>query len=165
MTRLERYKQDLAKLEEKRSRLLRTMNLVKASALNDDIENVKKLIEESEKYEAKPIKQLLSREKLNQSGLIPAMIECHLAADFLAYLTYNIEDILKKNGLKYVNIIPELKEIRNKCNTFASRLCNCGEDLNDLLIENDTLISALHKKCCSYMEQRLKGQYEIKDPE
>lgn len=157
MTRLERYKQKLEEIKAKRNRLLRSYNLVKASALNAEIEEIEKLIGEAEQYEAKPIRELLTREQIQESGFVAALIECHIAADFLAYCTYNVEDILKRFGMHAVTMLPDLKEIRKRCDDFAARMYGMNEDLDNLITDDETLMEAMHKKACSYITQRLKN--------
>lgn len=155
MTKLERYKQKLAELEAKRNELMRQGKYMQMQRLSADIENVKKLIKQAESYEPKPIRELVAMDKIHESGIIPALIECHLAADYLAACAYNVNDIIEGLGFKAVSIIPELKELIRKSNSFASQLCSKSELLSDMLIDNETLINALHKKTIHYIDQRV----------
>lgn len=162
MTRLERYRQQLAELEGRRSQLMRQGRYMQMYKLNSDIEEIKALIAEAEQYEAKPIKELLGMDKINESGIIPALIECHLVADYLTACTYTVNDIIKKLGFQPVSVIPELKEIISKSSSFASQLCDKSEILSNMLTDNDTLLEALHKKTMSYIFQRINPKQKSK---
>lgn len=87
MTRYDRYKEKLLKLEEKSSLFLRSGRYVQAQELHRDIEKIKNLIEEAHAYEEsrnpRPLYELTSKEELGQMGIIPLMIECHLITDML----------------------------------------------------------------------------------
>lgn len=154
MTRLERYRQQLMELEAKRNQFMRQGKYMQMRQLDVDLEQVREHIREAEAYEAKPIKELISMDEIHESGLIPALMESHLAADYLAACCYNLKDIISKMGFRAVSIIPELNQIISRCNSFASILCEKNEILTDMLLDNDTLIDALHKKTLSYIRQR-----------
>jgi hypothetical protein len=153
MTRLERYKEQLAKLEHKRGEFMRRGKYMEMQRLAADIDEVKRLISEAE---PKPVTELFSPEQLRESGLVPAIVEVHLAADYLAACCYTVEDIVKKLGGVPVSVIPELKEIIKKSNAFCSFLYEKDEDLRNLITDDETLMNALHKKSLSYMNQRLR---------
>lgn len=160
MTKLERYKEQLRRLEEKRGRLLRSGNLVKAASLHIEIENVQKLIKQVEDYEEwckpKPVRDLFSDEELQEMNIIPLMIECHLIADLLTAITYEIVDKLRNHGFESVYFSKDLEDVIKKSEFFAGFLTSLTPELRDLLLQNDTLNEALHKKIVNYMNQRLK---------
>ena len=160
MTRLERYREQLAKLEAKRNMLMRTGRYVNSVRLNQDIIEIEKCIREAEEYEEscrpKPLKEILSEEELHEMGIIPLMIECHLAADFLTGIAYEIVDICKKHGLSDITFMPDLKDLIEKSEMFASFLTKISPELRSLVVNNETLNNALHKKCINYIGQRLK---------
>lgn len=89
-------------------------------------------------------------------GIIPLIIECHLAADFLTEVSYMVVDICKKHGLSDISLMPDLKEIIKKTDKFASFLTGVSPELTDLLVRNETFNASLHKKYVKYIEQRLK---------
>lgn len=155
MTRLERYRQQLDELRAKYHRLNQCGKYMQAQRLMNEILNVEKQIKEAEDYEAKPLVELVGRDKVNESNLVTLMLEAHLAADFLTDCTFNIKSTVQKLGLRAVTIVPELEEIRKKSNEFAERLMSISSEFNDLMIEDETLIDALHKKTLSYIKQRL----------
>lgn len=160
MTRYERYREQLAKLEEKRSSLMRSGRFVDSFALNEDIKEVERAIAQAEEYERlkspQPIKEVLSEEELHEMGIIPLIIECHLVADFLTEVSYMVVDICKNHGLSDISLMPDLKEIIKKTDKFASFLTGVSPELSDLLVRNETFNTSLHKKYVKYIEQRLK---------
>ena len=160
MTRLERYRRQLAELEARRGRLLRSGNFVKASALSQDILEIERLIGEAEEYEEsmkpRPIRELVTKEKLDEMGIIPLMIECHLVADFLTEISYEIVDICRKEGFEDVRLMPELKELIKRSEVFASFLTSLSPELMNLVVNNETFNASLHKKYVKYIEQRIK---------
>ena len=99
---------------------------------------------------------VLTKQELHEMGIIPLMIECHLAADFLTGLSYMIVDICKEHGFTDVRLMPEIRELLEKCEKFASALAEMSPELKDLIVNNETLNDALHKKCLGYIKQRLK---------
>lgn len=160
MTRLERYREQLAKLEEKRSTLLRSGRFIEANNLNNDLREIEMLIKQAEEYEEatkpKPLKDIVTKKQLNEMGIIPLMIECHLAADFLTGVAYSVVDICKKHGFSDVVLMPDLQDIIKKTEKFASFLTKVSPELCKLVTENDTFNESVHKKYLKYIEQRLK---------
>lgn len=156
MTRLERYKEKLKEFEHKRNNFMRQGRYDLMRRLDNDIADLRREIEEAERYEAKPIKQLMSSEEIEKHNLIPMLIEAHLAADFLTDCCYNIKDTLSKMGYNATTIVPELMEIKKRADSFACKLIGKNDKLNDLLALDDTLVAALHKKIFSYMKQRME---------
>ncbi len=156
MTRLDRYKAKLATLEARRAQLMRQGKYPQMQQLDADLQEVRTLIADAEEYEAKPIRELLTEDEIHQSGLIPLLLECHLAADFLTDCTTILMERIKALGFRAVTLVPDMKEIIRKSDAFASILCTKGELLSDLLTDNETLLSAMHKKTLSYIEQRMQ---------
>ncbi len=155
MKKLERFRAQLEELRRRRGELLRTGNLVKAMNLGKEIQEVERLIKEAEEYEARPISESLTREEVEQMGSVPRMIECHLILDLLVDAAYDIKDRCEAQGLTGVRFVPELDEIIQKAECFASFLTKVSPELCDLLVRNDTLNASLHKKYQSYIAQRL----------
>ena len=158
MRKIERYRKKLAELEARRGSLIRSGNFVMAAALNNDIKKVESIVKELEKYEEltkpKPIKELISMDEIHKSGIIPMIMECHLAADYLTACAYQLKDTIKEMGFNPVSLILDIEEIIKKSDTFASILCQKNQCLSDLLTDNDTLLQALHKKTLGYIMQR-----------
>lgn len=99
---------------------------------------------------------VLTKQEPHEMGIIPLMIECHLAADFLTGLSYMIVDICKEHGFTDVRLMPEIRELLDKCEKFANALTEMCPELKDLIVNNETLNDALHKKYLGYIKQRLK---------
>lgn len=159
MKLIEEYRRDLAELEKRHSWLLRTGRLVQAINLSSEISKVRKMIaEEEERRRPKPITELITGEQLRASNLIPLLIETYLAMDYVNDCVYNVIDNANSMGLDIVNIAPELSDIRDKSQTFASFLCKQNQFLSDLMTDNEFLIAALHKKTRSYIEQRSRNE-------
>lgn len=156
MTRLERYEQKLATLEGRRSQMLRKGRYVDVQMLDSEIEEAKALIREAKDYQAKPVLELLSREEIQESGLVALLIESHLAADFLADICFRIEQVFKERGLQAVSIVPDIKDLLKRSNIFASILCLKNAELSSLLIDNEDLIGKLHSDTLGYIKERLE---------
>ncbi len=157
MASLESYKWQLHKLEERRGRLLRAMRLGEANALHKEIQDIEKLIKSTEELEKpKQIWDVLSNEEINEMGIIPLMIECHLITDFLEEIAYMIVDICKAHGLTRIRFVDNLDELIKKADIFACLLLKRCPDQKDMLLRNDTFNASLHKKYLKYMEQRAK---------
>ena len=155
MNRIDRLNQQLEQLKRRRSQYLRESRYLELQKLDNDIRTLEDKIEESRYYASQPIRQLISKEEAINSGLIACIIECHLAADFLTDCCYNLKQILSRHGLVAKSLVPEMDEIRIISDRIASQLCTYGNDnLTSLMTDNDTLLSALHKKTLSYIEQR-----------
>lgn len=166
MTRLERYREKLARLEEKRALLMRSGRYLESNALNDDIKDVERAIREAEEYEERcrprSLKDTVSKEELDEMGIIPLMIVCHLASDFLTGVCYDIVDRCKAHGFTDVRLMPELKEVLRVNNRFASALTEMGPSLSKIITGNETLNEAILKKYITYIEQRLTPKKEKK---
>lgn len=160
MTRLEIYKERLDKLYVKKDQLNKAGKYIQANNLHKDILEIEKLIKEAEEYEEackpRPVVDMVSQEELNQMGIIPLMIECHLIADMLTEVSYMIADKFKEYGFQEIEFMPELQDIIKKSDKFASFLTDMSEELKGLLVRNETLNASLHKKYTNYIEQRLK---------
>lgn len=159
MASLSTYKKQLAKLEEKRNALMRSGKYIQSFALNEDIKEVENLIKQAEAYEEaskyRPIKEILSRQEIDEMGLIPLMIECHLVSDFLVEITYMISDICKSKGLSELKFSEDITRAIKANEVFASFLSQMSPELCNLLVRNETFNASLHKKYLKYIEQRL----------
>lgn len=155
MTRLERYKEKVKDLEWRRNQFMRQGRYDKMRQLEHDIEEVRVLIAQAEEFEAKPIKELMTSEQITESNLIPLIIEAHLASDFLTDCCYNIQDTINRMGFSAVTIIPELIELRKKADEFAAKLAGKNPMLDDMLIDDETMIEGMHKRLLKYIEQRM----------
>lgn len=161
-TKLSRYKDRLVKLEERRNILMRAGKYIQSMELNRDIEDVRKLIAAEEDYlKPKPLKELVSKEQADEVTNI--IIECHLAADYLTAMAYEIKDWFDKNGLIPHSVIPELNQIVKLSESFAGSVCKVNPNLRDMMINNDTLIEALHKKCQTYIKRNLNPKKKAKN--
>lgn len=159
MKLIEEFKRDLAVLEKRHTWLLRTRQYVTAMNVASEITKIRKMIaEEEERRRPKPITELISGEQLRASKLIPLLIETYLAMDYVNDCVYNVIDNANNIGLDIVHVAPELSDIKEKSQTFASFLCKQSQFLSDLMTDNETLINALHKKTQSYIEQRSKKE-------
>lgn len=139
---------------------MRSENYLQSLRLGDEIENVSKLIKEAEEYEEqckmRPIKDVVSKQELDEMGIIPMMIICHLAADFLTQEAYEIVDVCKAHGFDDVVLAPDLRDLLKAADRFAGFLTKVSPELCDLLVRNETFNTSLHKKYLKYIEQRLK---------
>lgn len=134
------------------------MRLGEANALNEEIKNVEKLIKDAEAYEEAHKPKLIfniGKDKLDQMGIVPLMIECHLIADFLTEILYMIVDICKAYGYTDIKFLDELNYIIKNSEKFAGSLIKIYPDLEDMLVRNETFNASLHKKYLKYMEQRM----------
>lgn len=139
---------------------MRSGHYVQSIALNDEIKEAERLMKEAEDYEKaskpKPIRELLTKEEIDEMGIIPLMIECHLAADFLTEVAYMVLDTCKEHGLENISFMPDLRELIKKSDMFASFLTKVSPELCDILVRNNTFNDALHKRYLKYIERRLK---------
>ena len=157
LLRIKRYEEQIAELEERRRRLLRTGQYVQSHRLNAQIADIRKMVEElKEMTTPKPLSQTVTPQELKEMNIVPLMLTCHLAADFLTWVCYEIVDVCRDHGLENVNFVPELKEILKKTDCFASFLTRMSPDIQELLLRNDTFNQSLLKKYLSYIETRMK---------
>lgn len=150
----------MRQFEDRRNELMRSGKYLQSNALNGDIKELERLISEAEEYEErckpKPIKDMVSKQKLDEMGIIPLMIICHLAADFLTQEAYEVVDICKAHGFSDVVLAPDLRDLLKASEKFAGFLTKVSPQLCDLLVRNETFNASLHKKYLKYIEQRLK---------
>lgn len=160
MTRLERLRHQLDVLYKIRDMQLRQGQYLDAAETTRRIRDKETDVKEAEEYERlrKPVavKDAVSPEELHEMGIIPLMIEAHLAADFLTAITYAIKDICKRHGFEDALFPQDLQDLLKKCDTFASGLIRLCPDLTDLLVDNDTLNEAIHKKYVSYITRKAR---------
>lgn len=160
MTRLERMRDRLKGLEERRSRLLRSGRYPQSRELDSEIKRLEAEIRKSEEYELLgkpgPLRELLTKEEINEMGIIPLMIECHLVADFLTEIAYEVVDICKAHGLSDISLMPKLRELIKNSELFASFLTKLSPELCDLLVRNETFNAGLHKRYLKYIGERIK---------
>lgn len=157
MTKIERYEEQVKELEARRSQLLRNNQFIKSMQLNEKIKEIKSMIDElKEATTPRPLSETVTKEELKEMNIIPLMLTCHLAADFLTQVCYEIIDICEAHGLSNVNFVPELKEILKKTDSFASFLIRMSPDIQNLLLRNETFNAALLKRYLNYIETRMK---------
>lgn len=154
-TKIDRYKVRLAKLEERRNALMRAGKYIQSMQLNADIEDVRKLIAaEEEYYKPKPLKELITKEQKDE--VTDIIIECHLAADYLTAMAYELKDWFDNAGLIPYSVVPELDKITSLAESFAGSICKVNPEFERMMVNNDSLIEALRKKTKSYIERNLK---------
>ena len=156
-TRLQRYEEQLKELEAKRASLFRSGDYVRSINLQKDIDKIKAMIEDIRPYyEPKPLSEVVSKKELDEMGIIPLMIECHLIADFLTEVSYMVVDICKAHGWEKLSFTEDLKVVLKNADKFASFLTGVSPELCELLTRNETFNKSLHKKFLNHIDTRLK---------
>ena len=156
-TRLQRYEEQLKELESRRALLFRSGDYIRSINLQKDIDKIKAMIEEIRPYyEPKPLSEVVSKKELDEMGIIPLMIECHLIADFLTEVSYMVVDICKAHGWEKLSFTEDLNVVLKNANKFASFLTGVSPELCELLTRNETFNKSLHKKFLSHIDTRLK---------
>lgn len=156
-TRLQRYEAKVKELEAKRASLLRSGDFLGSMNLHKDIEEIKAMIEEIRPYyEPRPLSEVVSKKELDEMGIIPLMIECHLIADFLTEVSYMVMDICKAHGWEKLSFAEDLNVVLKNANKFASFLTGVSPELCELLTRNETFNKSLHKKFLNHITTRLK---------
>lgn len=157
MTKIEKYKYDIECLEKKYALLIRTGNYVKALSLKSDIANIHRMLEDyKDSIRPKDINEVLTKEQIQQSGLIPALTEIHLVVDYLISCQYALSDICKKYNIGLVDVQANLKDIIGRSDRMVSDLMARNGWLMDMMTDNDTLNDAIHKKISSFIKQHTK---------
>lgn len=156
MTRKQRFEQKLSELEKLRNTLRSQGRFLEVQEYDKKIADVKRNIEICNEYEAKAVRELLSAKEIEESCLVPLLLEAHLITDVLADVCYRIVDIFKDRGMTAVTLVPEIKDILKRSTIFASILCEKNEELNSLLIDNEQLLHDIHLICQRYIKQRLE---------
>ncbi len=88
-------------------------------------------------------------------GIVPLMIECHLVADFLVEMSYKIKERCQQYGFTNIIFGKDLQKAIKANECFASFLTKVSPELCNLIVRNEMLNAALHKKYVSYINQRL----------
>lgn len=151
MTRIERLEQKLSKLKRDAISLRLDNRLTDALKVQDKIDAITK---ELEYIKPKPLSESLTKEQLRQSNIIPLLLATHLAADFLAEEASNVEEAMHNMGLEPRSFIPEIKKLANEAGRLAGEICFRGDFFKSLVVDNEALLVALHKKTLSYINQR-----------
>ena len=156
MTKRERYEQQLRALQTEQKRHLSSRNFIKASQLNNKIDELKQRIKECDAYEAGRLCDMLPKEEIKRLDLINKMIKISLAADFLTDCTIDYADTLKSVGLNDATLTEMVKPIREQAQKLANMPAQAqyGE-LLDLMVEDDTLISGMHILADRYLKENL----------
>lgn len=156
MTRRQRFEQKLADLEKIRLKLRQQGRFLEVQEYDKKIADMERNIEICKDYEAKAVREILSDKEIEESCLVPLLLEAHLMSDVLAEVCYNIVDIFKKRGLTALTLVPEIQEILKRSSIFASILCTKNEQLNSLLIDNEKLLHDVHLICQRYIKERME---------
>lgn len=156
MTKRERYEQQLRALQTEQKRYLFSRNFIKASQLNNKIDELKQRIKECDAYETGRLCDMLPKEEIQRLDLINKMIKISLAADFLTDCTIDYADTLKSVGLNDATLTEMVKPIREQAQKLANMPAQAqyGE-LVDLMVEDDTLISGMHILADRYLKENL----------
>lgn len=123
--------------------------------LDRDISELNREIAECERYEMLPLSSLFDEDTAVDSGLIDAILEGHLAADYLVDCIYAITDIVEQYAKNKVNL-PVLDTLRHSLDEFNKALLRIdSRRFTEMLTDNETLIAALRKKSLSYITNRM----------
>lgn len=157
MTKKERIKQDLKKLEEKQIAFLRAGKLIQANQLNKQIEEKKQAICECEYYEYTPLNEVVSRDDLTKNKVYARLLEISLAADYLTDCAIECKEILNKLGVGNLKLMEDVEIIRKHANVLSGMPCDEKyEKLYDFMMDNDKLIDDIHKLSRLYIKEKMK---------
>ena len=155
MTRIERYEAQLDELRRKRGTLLKQGNFVKAMKLGEDIKEIERMIDDlKEQTRPRPLSQIMTPEQLEASGIVELITEAHIAADYMAYVYYRLMDTCNDFRIAMDSVTEPLKQAIALNNEFVSDLMGKNAWLESVLLGNEILLAALHKKVASFISQR-----------
>lgn len=154
MTRKDRIAARIEESQRDEVRAMRRGDILGASKCRKRTEELRIKLALAEEYEAKPVREFLSREEANRLGIPALVLECHLAADFLTDCASRLKESVDKAGLVPVNLIPEIADIRRRSERFASMICAYNEDLMSLMVDNEELIAKLHADTLAYLSKK-----------
>lgn len=155
MTRIERYEAQLNELRRKRGTLLKQGNFVKAMKLGEDIKEIERMIDDlKEQTRPRPLSQIMTPEQLEASGLVELITEAHIAADYMADVYYRLMDTCEEYRIEMDSLADPLKATIKQNNEFVSDLMGKNAWLERLMLGNEVLLNALHKKVLAFIRQR-----------
>lgn len=154
------YQARLDQMIDRRNAYMRKGKLNYLPQMDADIAGLREIIKQCERdreaRKPKPVTDLFTHEQIQKSGLIPAVLEIHLAADYLAACCYTVEDIVKQLGGVATSVIPEIKDVITRANNFCDALYEKDDENATDIIENDeALMRTLHSKTMKHILQRL----------
>lgn len=157
MTKKERIKQDLKKLEEKQIAFLRASKLIQANQLNKQIEEKKQALKDCEYYEYQPLNEVVSRDDLTKNKVYSKLLEISLAADYLADCAIECKEILNNLGVGNLKLMADVDIIRKHANILSGMPCDEKYDkLYDFMMDNDKLIDDIHTLSRRYISEKMK---------
>lgn len=159
MTRKERIKQDLEKLESTQRALIRAGKLIQANQLNRQIEEKRQAIKDCEYWEYVPLNQVVSNDELTKHKVYTKLLEIAIAADYLVDCAIECKDTLSKLGVGHLKLLDDIEVIRKHANKLSAMPCDTSySELYDLMMDNDGLIDSLHILSRNYMRTKLDEQ-------
>lgn len=159
MTRKERIKQDLEKLESTQRALIRAGKLIQANQLNRQIEEKRQAIKDCEYWEYVPLNQVVSNDELTKHKVYTKLLEIAIAADYLVDCAIEAKDTLSKLGVGHLKLLDDVEIIRKHANKLSAMPCDTSySELYDLMMDNDGLIDSLHILSRNYMRTKLDEQ-------
>lgn len=156
MKRIDRLKENLAKVGSQQMALYRSGQLMKGQRLDAKVKELESLIKEAEAYEPRKLSELIDKETLKEHRLAEQMVKLHLVADFLCDCGFDLRESLNKLGLADCSLFPLVDEITKKASAFASLVCHPEfAGLQDFIINNEEYIEASHKLTEEYINKHL----------
>ena len=155
MTRIERYESQLDELRRRRGLLLQHGQLVKAMRLGEELKAIESMIDDmKEQTRPRPLAEIMTPQQLDQSGIVELITEAHIAADYMADVYYRLMDTCNDFRVAMDSVTEPLKQAIALNNEFVSDLMGKNAWLESVLLGNEILLAALHKKVASFISQR-----------
>lgn len=156
MKRIDQLRKKLADLEAKRNQFMREGKYGQMVAMDKTIKEARLQVEVAEEFELKPIRELMSSEDIIEAKLIHKATKLHIAADYVAEVSYELYDAFAELGYVLHTIIPEFEDLAKQAQKLAGLLIQKAPALTALLVDNDTLLKSIDMKVQSFIDQRIK---------
>ncbi len=155
---VDRLKKKLAELQHKRMLHFRkTPMLPVPKYLAAQIAACEDEIKEAEAYEPKRLSEMVSKERLDASGICKAMVKMHVAADYLAECANDLRGKMNSLGFTDCSVFHLTKSIEQQSSRFASIVCHPEfGGLAGYISEDAKLINAIDYIVSKNIDKNLK---------
>lgn len=155
--RVERLRAKLAKLEEDRRVALRRCDVILVSRIAEQIESVKKELEEARMYEPRKLNECISRDEMLRDDIYRKLLKVSLAADFCNNCIEEVKSALRKHGLNDFSFRRDVDDLCKLSQKIASLVIIPGQSvLTDMLTDNDEFIDTCDEAADRHLAQKLK---------
>jgi hypothetical protein len=156
MTRLERLRQQQAKLKELRAQCMQRNDIYNVLKFENRLKELDEEIAEAEQYEPRRLGELLSDDQAVRDGVYKRLLRINLLADILNDACVDCLENLKQNGIQDFHFRTDVVAIRKLTDGIAKiPVFDVNNPLSKAILDDSELVDDCTARVDAYIKEKL----------